>query len=109
MGERLTSVRNIPEDVKAALISEATDNSVGLATWATKLLAEYLGLPFEVSERRPPRAAGITDQLQLRLSDEIATALWATARAWNLTQSQAAIRIWAEHFGIAYRPVRRKS
>lgn len=109
MSERLTSVRNIPEDVKTALVEDATAAGLGVSTRATQLLAQRLELDYEPSQRRPPNRAGVTDQIQLRLPDSLATALWSTARVWSLTQSQAAIRIWAEHFGIPYRPVRRRA
>lgn len=102
MTTRLTSVRNIPSDVKEALVREAQATERSLADTAAQLLASFLGVAYSGSGRRTGPTAGVTDQLQLRLPTEVASALWHTAREWRLTQSKAAITIWAAHFHIPY-------
>lgn len=108
MTTRLTSVRNIPADVKNALVADAAANDTSVTARATQLLAQRFNVAYEPSGRRTGPTAGEADQLQMRLSSELASALWSAAREARVTQSQAAISIWAEHFNVPYRPENRR-
>jgi plasmid stability protein len=101
---RLTSVRNIPADVKAELVRDAEAQGRSLADVAAELLAAALGVEYVASGRASTVAPGVTNQLQLRLDTRLASALWAFARQSETTQSRAAISVWAAHYGIRYEP-----
>lgn len=103
----LTNVRNVPTDVKAALIRDVEEQDRSLSDTAVEILATYFDVASPLSGRNSGPRAGLSDQLQLRVSDGLAAALWQAAREWRVTQSQAVIQVLAAHYGLPYRPKRR--
>ncbi len=104
----LTNVRNVPEDVKAALIHDMTVQDRSLSDTAVEILSGYFNVASPLSGRNSGPRAGMSDQLQLRVSDELAVALWGAAREWGVTQSQAVIQVLAAHYGLPYVPRNRR-
>ncbi len=102
MTPQLTTIKNIPAELKQALIDDAAATNRSVADTATSILAGWFQLPHEPTGRQTGPKAGISDQLQLRLSTELAASLWALRRQWGCSQSQAANKIFAAHYGLRY-------
>lgn len=107
MTARLTTIKNIPAELKQALIDDAAATNRSVADTATAILSAWFDIAYESTGKTTGPNAGISDQLQLRLSTELAASLWSLRRAWACSQSQAANKIFAERYGVDYEiPVR---
>ena len=98
----LLNVRSVPPALREALVADCGDD-VALSTRAAEILCQYFDHPYEPPlGNRGRRATAAGDQLQVRLPDGMAPLLWAAARRWKQTQSQVAIGVLCDHYGLPH-------
>lgn len=100
--DHLLNVRSVSAELKAALVADCGE-SVALSTRAAQILCGYFDHPYDSpTGNRGRRATVGGDQLQIRLPDGMAPLLWAAARRWKQTQSQVAIGVLCDHYGLPH-------
>lgn len=109
MPRKLRNVRNVPLDLKAALVAEATRDSRSVTDVALCILAGYFEVDCPEQGNQPRSEPTLSDQLQLRIPVEhpLWGCFWAASREWSTTESSAIIKVLASHYGLPYTLVRR--
>lgn len=100
------SVSNVPAELKRALLRDAQARDCTVSDAAGSALAKHFGLEYPLSGRRSSGAT-LATVLGVKAPIKLVTAVWASSKAWRMTQSQVVIRILSAHYGIRYTPKRR--
>lgn len=105
---RPKNVRNVPTNVKRALVNEALARGVTVKDVVGEILAMRYSFEYELSGETRTRATLDGDQLSLLISPEIDDELHREARDRGMTESSVVCLAIAERYGLVYHPTRRR-
>lgn len=100
------NVSNVPAELKAELLKDATARECTVSDAAGVVLANYFGVEYRLSGRKT-NGATLANVVGVRAPERLVTAIWSASRAWSMTQSQVVIRVLSAHYGLRYIPRRR--
>lgn len=100
------SVSNVPAELKAALMKDAESRECTISDVAGSALSKYFGLEYPLSGHRT-QGATLASVIGIRAPRQLVTQVWASSRAWHMTQSQVVVRVLSAHYGLRYQPKRR--
>lgn len=104
--KRYRNLKNVPLDIKRALVEIARENDVSVSDVVARTLCDNYGVRFESSGRRFTDA-GDSDQLVVAIPGAVHAYLWRDAHKSGVTESSFALAIIAKRYGIDYVPVKR--
>lgn len=105
---RPKNVRNVPTNVKRALLNEALARDLTIKDVAGRILAMRYSCDYELSGETSSRATLAGDQLSLLISPEIDDELHREARDRGMTESSVVCLAIADFYGLVYHPTRRR-
>ena len=103
----LKNVRNVPINIKRAVLNEALVQGVTMNDIIGQVLGARWSVAYELSGEKSMGGDLDGDQLLFRIPEELNTAIDRSARYQKITEASVVLQTLAAHFGLVYQPTKR--
>lgn len=103
----LKNVRNVPLNVKRAVLNEALAQDITMNDVIGQVLGQRWGIPYQLSGEKSMGGEVTGDQMLFRVPVALDLHIRAAARAQKITESSVVCQTLATYFGLVYEPKKR--